>query len=72
MSIDTLPEDIVNNYRLSNIKVLFKKETSYGDTIHISTEVIKNENDKINTLHTITSTEGKLLTKLQLEWQQYE
>lgn len=72
MSIDTLPEDIVNNYRLSNIKVLFKKETSYGDTIHISTEVMKNENDKINTLHTITSTEGKLLTKLQLEWKQYE
>lgn len=68
MAMDTLPRSILNNYKLFNIKVLFKKETSDGDILHISSQVIENENDKITTIHNITGGSGKLLTKLQFIW----
>lgn len=68
MSIDTLPRSILKDYTLINIKVLFKKETSDGDTINVSSEVINDETDELITLHTIIGSEKKLLTKLQLKW----
>ena len=51
MAIDTLPRSILNEYELYNIKVLFKKETTDGDTLHISSEVIDNDNDNIFTIY---------------------
>ena len=67
--MDTLPRSILNEYRLFNIKVLFKKETTDGDTLHISSEIINETNDEITTIHKITSNNtGKLLTKLQFIW----
>lgn len=68
MAIDTLPRSILNEYKLFNIKVLFKKETTDGDTLHISSEVIDDENNDITTIHNITSNNGNLLTKLQFIW----
>ncbi|MDU1053007.1 acyl-ACP thioesterase domain-containing protein [Clostridium baratii] len=69
MAMDTLPRSILNEYRLFNIKVLFKKETTDGDTLHISSEIINEINDEITTIHKITSNNtGKLLTKLQFIW----
>lgn len=68
MAIDTLPRSILNEYKLFNIKVLFKKETTDGDTLHISSEVIYNEDNDITTIHNIKSNNGNLLTKLQFIW----
>lgn len=68
MAIDTLPRSILNEYKLFNIKVLFKKETSDGDTLTISSEVIDHENNDITTIHNIISNNGNLLTKLQFIW----
>lgn len=69
MAMDTLPRYILNEYRLFNIKVLFKKETTDGDTLHISSEIINDTNNEITTIHKITSNNtGKLLTKLQFIW----
>ena len=68
MAVDTLPRYILNEYNLFNIKVLFKKETTDGDTLHISSEVIDNESCDITTIHNITSNNGNLLTKLQFIW----
>lgn len=68
MAMDTLPRSILNEYNLFNIKVLFKKETTDGDTLHISSEVIYGENSYINTIHNITSDTGVLLTKLHIIW----
>ena len=68
MAIDSLPRSIINEYELFNIKVLFKKETNDGDTLHVSSEVINKENNSITTVHKITSNSGVLLTKLQIIW----
>lgn len=67
MAIDTLPRSILNEYKLFNIKVLFKKETTDKDTLHISSEVINNDNN-ITTVHNIANSNGNLLTKLQFIW----
>ncbi len=68
MAMDTLPRSILSEYNLFNIKVLFKKETTDGDTLHISSEVIYDESSSINTIHNITSDTGVLLTKLHIIW----
>ena len=68
MAMDTLPRSILNEYNLFNIKVLFKKETTDGDTLHISSEVIYDEISYINTIHNITSDTEVLLTKLHIIW----
>ena len=68
MAIDTLPRSILNEYKLYNIKVLFKKETTDGDILHISSEVIDNDSDNIITIHNITRNNGTLLTNLQFIW----
>lgn len=66
MAVNTLPSDIINNYDISNIKVLFKKETSHGHTVTVSSEVINPSENTITTLHSIS--EEKLLTKLEITW----
>lgn len=68
MSIDTLPRDILKEYYLSNIKVLFKKETTDGDTLNVSSELIKDKIDDLTTIHSIINKDGKFLTKLQFKW----
>ena len=68
MAMDTLPRSILNEYQLFNIKVLFKKETTDGDTLHISSQIISDENDEIITVHNILGSNKKLLTKLQFIW----
>lgn len=68
MAMDTLPRYILNEYQLFNIKVLFKKETTDGDTLHISSQIISDENDEIITVHNILGNSKKLLTKLQFIW----
>lgn len=67
MAIDTLPRDILNEYRLYNIKVLFKKESNDKDILHISSELIY-DNEDIITIHYIKNNNKKILTKLQYLW----
>lgn len=68
MAIDSLPRSILNEYNISNIKILFKKETTDGDILNIESEVLNSEDNSITTIHTITSSNDKLLTKLQFNW----
>jgi medium-chain acyl-[acyl-carrier-protein] hydrolase len=66
-ALETLPKDIVLNYELKNIKVTYEKETRYGETIKVSTEVIREEN-KIICRNKIINEEGSNLTLLESIW----
>ena len=66
-ALETVPKDIVLNYELKNIKATYEKETTYGETITVSTEVIRQEN-KIICRHKITNDEGTTLTLLESIW----
>lgn len=70
MSLNNLPKEILNNYDISNIKVLFKKETSIGNTVSVSSQVINHSDTEITTLHNIEH--EKLLVKLQFSWNKTE
>jgi len=66
-ALETVPKDIVLNCELKNIKVTYIKETTYGETITVSTEVIKEE-DKTICRHRIINEEGTELTLLESIW----
>jgi medium-chain acyl-[acyl-carrier-protein] hydrolase len=66
-AIETVPMDIVLNYTLKNIKVIYEKETTYGETIKVFTEVVYKEEEAICT-HKIEDEQGKELTLLKTSW----
>ena len=66
-ALETVPKDIVLDYKLKNIKVTYEKETTYGETIKVSTEVIR-EKDKIICRHKIINDTGTELTLLESTW----
>ena len=68
MAVDCLPENIVLNYEISNIKVLFKKEATLGDTLTFETDILE-EDSTITTIHRVVNGENKkVITKLELKW----
>ena len=66
--IETVPLDIVLKYTLKNIKVIYEKETKYGEVIKASTEIIYEENQAV-CLHKIEDKEGNRLTLVKTTWE---
>ncbi|MCB2290670.1 acyl-ACP thioesterase [Clostridium sp. CS001] len=66
-ALETVPKDVVLNYQLKNIKVTYEKETRYGETIKVSTEIIREE-EKVICRHQIINEEGTTLTLLESTW----
>ena len=66
--LETMPLHIVLKYTLHNIKVIYEKETTYGEMIKASTEVIQEDNNII-CLHKIEDKEGKRLTLIKTTWE---
>ena len=68
LALEAVPEDIIKNYTLSRIKIIFEKETKYGDVVTILTEVKEEVDNEIKTVHLIKSKDGVELTKLEMNW----
>ncbi|MGH4119100.1 acyl-[acyl-carrier-protein] thioesterase [Clostridium sp.] len=66
-ALETVPKDIVLNYELKNIRVTYIKETTYGETINVSTEIIREESKTI-CRHKIINEEGTEITLLESTW----
>lgn len=66
-AIESVPTDIVLNYTLCNVKIFYKKETTYGEVIKVLTE-INNTDDTIICIHKIIDNNGEELTRLQTTW----
>jgi medium-chain acyl-[acyl-carrier-protein] hydrolase len=67
-ALETLPLDTVLYYTLKNVKVTYEKETTYGETIRVLTEVIK-QGDNLSCLHKIIDKEENELTLLKTIWE---
>ena len=63
-AIETLPEDIVNNYVLEEVKVTFEKECKYGQEVRVLTDVRQEEGGALVTVHKIETSDNKELTRL--------
>lgn len=46
-ALETVPEGIISNYKLSGLKINYDKETSYGDNIKVLGETIEIDNGYI-------------------------
>lgn len=66
-ALESLPLDIVLNYELKELSVIFEKECRYGVEVIASCEVRENEEGLI-ILHKIEDCEGKELTVLTSKW----
>ena len=66
-AIESVPIEIIKDYELNSIKVTFEKETVYGESVHVSAQIIK-KGEEITTVHVVKSTEGKVLTKIEIDW----
>ncbi|WP_373897253.1 acyl-[acyl-carrier-protein] thioesterase [Haloimpatiens sp. FM7315] len=66
-AIETVPKEIVTNYELKGLKVVYEKETTYGNIIKVRTEVI-NEDEKLVCIHKIEDKNGNELATLETEW----
>ncbi|MGL4572697.1 MAG: acyl-[acyl-carrier-protein] thioesterase [Clostridium sp.] len=70
-AIESVPVDIIKDYEMKRIKIVFEKETTYGDMVHVSAEVREEENGLV-TLHKITNRDGEELTLLEAHWEKEE
>ncbi|MBU5454291.1 acyl-[acyl-carrier-protein] thioesterase [Caproiciproducens sp. MSJ-32] len=64
-AIETLPKNIIDNYMLEEIKVIFEKECRYGEEVKVLTKITNNEDGTLTTQHKVLNSEGKELTKLE-------
>lgn len=68
LALEAVPAEIITNYELKRVKIVFEKETKYGDVVTILTDVKEESEDEIKTVHLIKSKDGKELTKLEMKW----
>lgn len=68
-AIESVPMEVIKDYEIKEIRIVFEKETTYGDTVHVSVALVKEENNKLVTVHTIKNNEGKEVTKLEATWE---
>ena len=66
--IETVPLDIIENYNIKNVKVVYEKEVKYGETIKVSTQIIKEE--QVTCIHKVEDTEGKKLALIKTLWEE--
>lgn len=66
-AFETLPLDILKNYTLENLKVTYKKETTYGKTVKAQTQIVPQGDDLICT-HGIFDEDENSLCLLKSKW----
>jgi acyl-ACP thioesterase len=71
-AIETLPEEIVDNYYLDEIKVTFQKECKYGDVVNVYTDIREEEGGLLVSVHKIETSDKKELTRLIGCWKRNE
>lgn len=67
-ALEAVPMDVVLNYTLSNMKVTYEKETTYGETIRVLTQ-LENQGNRVICTHKIVDKEDKQLTLLETIWE---
>lgn len=67
-AIETIPFEIFTNYILKDINIIYEKETTYGETITVLTEIKKEEHSNIFT-HKVMDKEDTQLALLQTTWE---
>lgn len=67
-AMEAVPLDLINKYNINRIKVIFEKETTYGDKISVSATVKDIDESNSKSYHTIRNSESIELTLLEVDW----
>lgn len=65
--LETIPFEIMKNYRINSVKIKYQKEITYGDVVSVQTEIDKIEN-KINAKHEIINDKNDVVALLETNW----
>ncbi|URZ08697.1 hypothetical protein CLROS_040910 [Clostridium felsineum] len=65
--LENVPLQVLKDYKISDLKVMYQKETAYGETIDIITESEESE-DKLSYNHLITNSQGEKLTLIKTDF----
>ncbi len=70
-ALEALPPDMQQEYRLENIRIVFKRETTYGQMIESQVEMRDGDGKKCS-LHKILDEQGREACALSIKWQPFE
>lgn len=65
-AVNSVPKDVVIDYNLEKISILYRKEGKYGEDIIVNTEV--DRKDKIICNQDIKTKDGNLLCQIKTKW----
>lgn len=65
--LENVPIEIISEHEISDLKVMYQKETAYGETIDVRTNIEEKE-DKYIFNHSIMNSEGETLTLVKTEF----
>ena len=68
-AIESVPLEIVKEYTLKRVKVVFEKEAKYGHNVKVEAQIINSSENKITSVHRIIGEEDNEFTKLELAWE---
>ncbi|AQR98232.1 acyl-[acyl-carrier-protein] thioesterase [Clostridium saccharoperbutylacetonicum] len=68
-AMEAIPLDVINNYELRRIKVIFEKETNYGEVISSSATIKVLDDNKLKSYHTIRNAEDVDAALIEAEWE---
>ena len=66
--IDSMPLEIIENYKINKLKVKFEKEVQYGHNVLVQGELKKIDDNTVKSIHIIKSDLGEKLTSVESFW----
>ena len=66
--IDSMPLEIIENYKINKLKVKFEKEVQYRHNVLVQGELKKIDDNTVKSIHIIKSDSGEKLTSVESFW----
>lgn len=66
--IDSMPSEIIDNYKINKLKVKYEKEIQYGHNVLVEGKLEKLDDETARSVHTIKSDSGEKLTSIESFW----
>lgn len=66
-AIETIPMDIIEKYKISNLQIKYYKECMYGEKVNSRCEIMKQENS-VQSRHEIVNKNGDIITFFNIIW----
>lgn len=71
-AMEVVPLNIVNEYRIARVKIVFEKETTYGEAISSLAQIKGIDETKLKSYHTIKNYEDIEVAILEIDWEKID